>query len=247
MPNNTGFHTDQLENILFIDIETVSQHPGFEGLTEDWKGLWKAKAEILMRHREGETVESLYPMAAIHAEFGKVVCIGCGIIRGAGSSRRLVVKSFSSDDERQILTEFAETLRRWGSEPNRVLCAHNGKEFDFPYLCRRMIVQGIELPPLLRIAGRKPWEIPHLDTMELWKFGDFKSYTSLNLLAHVLGIPTPKDDIDGSMVGRVYWEEKDLKRITAYCEKDVVTAAQVFLRLVGEGPIPSENVEFKTL
>jgi hypothetical protein len=137
-------------------------------------------------------------------------------------------------------------LAKWGSGPNKLLCAHNGKEFDFPYLCRRMVINGISLPGLLQISGKKPWEIPHLDTMEMWKFGDFKSYTSLNLLAHALGIPTPKDDIDGSMVGEVYWSQKDLKRISTYCEKDVLTAAQVFLRLIGEPPIKPDHVEYKS-
>lgn len=246
MPNLHGFQSEQLGNILFLDIETVSQRPDFSALSEEWKELWRLKAEVMLRTREGETVESLYPRAAIHAEFGKIVCIGCGVIRGVGSSRRLVVKSLFSDDEVRVLTEFAETLNRWGSEPNRVLCAHNGKEFDFPYLCRRMVIQGIALPRLLQIAGKKPWEVPHLDTMEMWKFGDFKSYTSLNLLAHTLGIPTPKEDMDGSKVGDVYWLEKDLKRIAVYCEKDVITAAQVFLRLVGEPQIPIQNIELKS-
>jgi hypothetical protein len=246
MQNHRGFQADRLESILFLDIETVSQQPDFGSLSEEWKTLWNAKAEVLMRSREGETPESLYPRAAIHAEFGKIVCVSCGVIRGSGSSRRLVLKSFYSDDETRLLKEFADMLARWGSEPGRILCAHNGKEFDFPYLCRRMIINGIALPDLLQIAGRKPWEIPHLDTMEMWKFGDFKSYTSLNLLACVLGIPTPKDDIDGSMVGGVYWIENDLKRIATYCEKDVLTTAQVFLRLVGEELISSDNVEFKS-
>jgi DNA polymerase elongation subunit (family B) len=246
MPNLHGFQTENLESILFIDIETVSQHADFGGLSDEWKELWALKAEAMMRNRDGESPESLYPRAAIYAEFGKIVCIGCGVIRGAGMSRRMVIKSFSSDDEQSVLTQFAEMLNRWGSEPNRVLCAHNGKEFDFPYLCRRMIIHGISLPRLLQIAGRKPWEVPHLDTMEMWKFGDFRSYTSLNLMAHALGIPTPKDDLDGSKVGEAYWVDGDLGRIARYCEKDVLTAAQVFLRLIGEPAIPLEHVEHKT-
>lgn len=234
-----------LHNILFLDIETVPQHPDFELVPNDWKRLWEIKAESLLRNREGDTVESIYNRAGIYAEFGKIVCISCGVIQGAGTQRKLVIKSFYGEEERELLREFATMLTQWGHKPNRLLCAHNGKEFDFPYLCRRMIINHVALPEILNIAGKKPWEIPHLDTMELWKFGDFKNYTSLNLLAHALGIPTPKDDIDGSMVGEVYWKERNLDRIATYCQKDVLTAAQVFLRITGEPLLEPEQVEQK--
>ena len=245
MSNTAAFRPEHLSNILFLDIETVSQKAAFSELTEEWKALWQSKAENMMRNMVGETPESLYHRAAIHAEFGKVVCISCGIIKGAGSSRRIVVKSYSSHDERGLLVEFSDMVERWGSEPYRLLCAHNGKEFDFPYLCRRMTINGLALPRLLQISGKKPWEIPLLDTMEMWKFGDFKSYTSLNLLAHSLGVPSPKDDLDGSKVGGAYWVDQDLPRITAYCEKDVYTLAQVFLRLIGDPMSSSLQLETK--
>ena len=247
MSNTAAFRSGHLSNILFLDIETVSQKAAFSELTEEWKALWQSKAENMMRNLVGETPESLYPRAAIHAEFGKVVCISCGIIKGVGSSRRIVIKSYSSHDERRLLEEFADMVERWGSESYRLLCAHNGKEFDFPYLCRRMTINGIPLPRLLQISGKKPWEIPLLDTMEMWKFGDFKSYTSLNLMAHALGIPTPKDDLDGSKVGGVYWIDNDLARIASYCEKDTLTVAQVFLRLMGEPILVESQVECKSV
>jgi len=136
-------------------------------------------------------------------------------------------------------------LRKWSAGEQRFLCAHNGKEFDFPYLCRRMVINNIPIPSLLNSAGKKPWEVNHLDTMELWKFGDFKSYTSLNLLAHTLNIPTPKDDIDGSRVWEVYWKDKDLNRIVTYCQKDVITVTQLLLRLMGEQLVKQENIEIK--
>lgn len=232
-------------HILFLDIETVPQHPTFDLVPNDWKELWKRKAEALLRNREEETVESIYSRAGIYAEFGKIICVSCGVIQGWGSEKKIVVKSFQSDDEQSLLSAFADMLNKWAVDAQKFLCAHNGKEFDFPYLCRRMIIHGIKLPSILNIAGKKPWEVNHFDTMELWKFGDFKSYTSLNLLAHTLGIPTPKDDIDGSMVGDVYWKEKNLARIAVYCQKDVVTAAQIFLRLQGEALIKPENIEIK--
>jgi 3'-5' exonuclease len=234
-----------INNILFLDIETVSQQPGYEFVSEEWKELWKKKAEILLRNREDETVEGIYNRAAIYAEFGKIICVSCGIILGSGESRRLVLKSFAGDNEALLLHEFSEMVRKWSPNEPKFLCAHNGKEFDFPYLCRRLIINGLPIPSLLNASGKKPWEVNHIDTMELWKFGDFKSYTSLNLLAHSLGAPTPKDDIDGSMVGEVYWKDKNLPRIVSYCQKDVVTVAQVFLRMQGEALLKNENIEIK--
>mgnify|MGYP003576761732 CR=1 FL=1 len=235
-----------IQNILFLDIETVPQQPAYEQLGEEWKTLWEAKANILLRNREGETPESIYERAGIYAEFGKIVCISCGVMQGVENNRKLVIKSFADDDEKQLLKNFTEMLIKWSCNEPRFLCAHNGKEFDFPYICRRLIINGMPIPPLLNMVGKKPWEVNHLDTMELWKFGDFKSFTSLNLLAHTLGIPTPKDDIDGSMVGDVYWKENDLSRIVTYCQKDVVTVAQIFLRLQGEELLGSDSVEIKS-
>lgn len=234
-----------LNNILFLDIETVSQYATYDEVPEAWKELWVAKSAYLLRGKEDETVESVYGKAAIYAEFGKVVCISCGLIQGNSEGKKLILKSFYGDDEKVLLLRFCEMIRRWAMDSNKYLCAHNGKEFDFPYLCRRMIINGMIIPPILNTAGKKPWEVSHLDTMELWKFGDFKNYTSLNLLAHTLGIPTPKDDIDGKMVGDVYWREKDIKRIATYCQKDVVTATQVYLRLHNEAMILPDNIEIK--
>lgn len=232
-------------NTLYLDIETVPQQPSFDLLPEEWKKLWELKSQPLVRNKEDENASTIYPRAGIYAEFGKIICISCGFMQGAGAEKKLILKSFAGDDEKELLAAFIDMLNKWSSTGNRFLCAHNGKEFDFPYLCRRMIINELEIPSLLNIAGKKPWEVSHLDTMELWKFGDFKSYTSLNLLAHTLGIPTPKDDIDGSMVWEVYWKEKNLPRIVTYCQKDVVTVAQVLLRMGGESLIREENIEIK--
>lgn len=232
-------------NILFLDIETVPQQPSFDQLPEDWRKLWELKSQSLLRSREDETAASIYPRAGIYAEFGKIVCISCGFLQGNGTDRKIILKSYAGDNEAVLLAAFTDMLNKWNVQGSRYLCAHNGKEFDFPWLCRRMIINRIPIPAILNIAGKKPWEVTHLDTMELWKFGDFKSYTSLNLLAHTLGIPTPKDDIDGSMVWEVYWKDQNLPRIVTYCQKDVVTVAQVLLRLGGEPLIKEENIEIK--
>lgn len=234
------------QNILFLDIETVPQFPDYTLLPEDWRQLWDTKSVSLLKYHEGQTNESLYPRAGIYAEFGKIVCISCGVLQGSSGQRKIIIKSFSGDDEKELLRQFTEMLSKWSAGETKYLCAHNGKEFDFPYLCRRMIINNLPIPPMLNIAGKKPWEVNHLDTLELWKFGDFKSYTSLNLLAHTLGIPTPKDDIDGSMVWEVYWKEKNLRRIVTYCQKDVVTVAQIFLRMNGEQLLKEENIEIKS-
>jgi DNA polymerase elongation subunit (family B) len=234
-----------LHTILFLDIETVSQYAVFDDLPEDGKELWRHKSEILLRDKQPQTPADIYNRAAIYAEFGKIICISCGIVAGSGAGKKISLKSFYGNDEKALLSDFCDLLRKWAADSQKYLCAHNGKEFDFPYLCRRMIIHGIPIPSLLNVSGKKPWEISHIDTMELWKFGDYKSFISLKLLAHVLGIPTPKDDIDGSQVGDVYWSQRDLPRIVTYCQKDVMTVAQVYLRMNGESPIPAENIEIR--
>ena len=228
----------RIENILFLDIETVPAYATFDEVPERFKKLWEKKAQFLGKKDEELTVEDLYGRAGIYAEFGKIVCVSCGFING----NQIRLKSFYGDDEKVLLEEFAQMLQRHYNHSQALLCAHNGKEFDFPYLARRMLVQGIELPPILDLAGKKPWEVQHLDTLELWKFGDYKHYTSLELLAALFEIPTPKDDIDGSQVGHVYWEEKDLDRIAVYCQKDVLTMVQLFRKYLGLPLIRDEFV-----
>ncbi len=237
--------TPHLNNILFLDIETVPQYAKFEHLPEEWKALWERKSAYLIRDKETDTAESVYSNAGIYAEFGKIICISCGVISRNQSEKKLLLKSFYGDDEKLVLQQFSEMVNKWGTGADRFLCAHNGKEFDFPYLSRRMIIHGLVLPSILDVRDKKRWDVQHLDTMELWKFGDYKSYTSLNLLALTLGIPTPKDDIDGSMVNEVYWQQQDLPRIVNYCQKDVFTIVQVYLRLIGESLIAAENIDIK--
>lgn len=232
-------------NILFLDIETVSQFESHVHLPDEWKELWALKAQFLLRNKELETTETIYERAGIYAEFGKIICISCGCLQGNGEDRKLVIKSYCSDNEKKLLAEFSDMLQKWSGDADKYLCAHNGKEFDYPYICRRMVINGIEIPEALKIAGRKPWEVRHLDTLEFWKFGDYKNYTSLKLLAKVLGVPSPKDDIDGSQVNTVYWKEKDLDRIVNYCQKDVITLTQVLLRFHCEPLLKPENISIK--
>lgn len=228
----------KLADILFLDIETVPIVASFQELPDKFKMLWEKKAEQLKRNNSDLTADILFEKAGIYAEFGKIVCISCGYDTG----KEFRLKSFYGEEEGVLLSEFANLLNKYYTDDKYLLCAHNGKEFDFPYLCRRMLVHGITLPAILNISGKKPWEIKHLDTMEMWKFGDYKHFTSLDLLAAIFGIETPKDDIDGSMVGQIYWEEKDLERIAVYCQKDVITIAQLMRRYMGLPLYKEENI-----
>lgn len=226
-----------LEHLLFLDIETVPEVQDFNDLDETKQELWALKSQY--QRKDDYTPEEFYQRAGIWAEFGKIICISVGYFSIQDDQRTFRVTSYSGE-EKQILNDFKNLLISHFSETKHLLCAHNGKEFDFPYIARRMIIHGMELPYKLNLFGKKPWEVPHLDTMELWKFGDYKNYTSLKLLTHVLNIPSPKDDIDGSEVYKVYYSEKNIDRIIDYCEKDTVAVAQVLLRLRGD-LILSEN------
>ncbi len=215
-----------LEKVLFLDIETVPQYGNWNEMDESLQKLWDKKT--LHQRKDDFTAEEFYKeRGGIMAEFGKIICISVGIL---DKSDKIMIKSFAGDDEKKLLEEFGEIFNR-PKLRDVILCAHNGKEFDFPWIARRFLINGMQPPKPFQLFGKKPWEIPHLDTMELWKFGDYKSYVSLELLANVFGIPTPKDDIDGSMVASMYWIEKDLFRIVQYCEKDVLTLANVFRRM----------------
>lgn len=230
-------HID-LQQVLVLDIETVPQYASYNELPDHFTDLWEQKTQY--QRRDGETPEEYYSRAGIWAEFGKIICISVGVFNKQQSQTGLRVKSFSGHDEKEVLASFISLLK---TQPaSLILCAHNGKEFDFPYLCRRILINGLEIPVQLHLSGKKPWEVNHLDTLDLWKFGDYKNYTSLNLLAAVFNIPTPKDDISGSDVHRVYWQEKNLERIKNYCQKDVITTARLLLRFKGLPIIPDELI-----
>lgn len=231
----------KLEDILFLDIETVPAEENFSDLPEVMQDLWSAKASQRYGNSE-KTPDELYRHAAIFAEFGKVICISCGFFQAVEGERKFRIKSFAGPDEFVLLQDFANLLDQFFGGAQHRLCAHNGKEFDYPFLSRRMLISGIKLPGILNTPGKKPWEVNHLDTLDLWKFGDYKNYTSLKLLTHIFNIPTPKDDIDGSMIRDVYYEENDLERIVTYCQKDVVAVARLYLKFMGEDSFPDDQI-----
>jgi len=234
-------HELKLGNVLFLDIETVPFVESFEELNEQQKKLWDARSVYL--RKEGKEASEVWTNAGLFAEFGKIVCISAGIFSRLTEPRRFRIKSFYGNDEVKIIRDFSGLIRKFRKGSELRLCAHNGKEFDFPFLARRIVILGEKLPEELNIAGKKPWELNFIDTLELWRFGEHRNYTSLALLTEVLGISNPKDDLDGSQVAGVFYREKDPERIARYCEKDVLAVAQVLLRLRGEKPIPEENVE----
>jgi len=228
-----------LENILFLDIETVPETEYFNELDKTKQELWEVKSQY--QRKEEFSAEEFYDRAGIWAEFGKIVCISVGYFTNQSDTRLFRTTSFYGE-EPALLKDFKNLLISHFSQAKHLLCAHNGKEFDFPYIARRMIINTIELPYKLNLFGKKPWEVPHLDTLELWKFGDYKTYTSLKLMTNVLGIPSPKDDINGSEVYKTYYKDNDIDRIIIYCEKDTIAVAQIFLRLRGENILEDHEI-----
>lgn len=239
-----------ISNILFLDIETVSNVASYDELSEVMQKFWQKKANSWIKAGDNNNEEQYAQLykdkAAIFAEYGKVVCISIGYnsLDSNTNTTSFRIKSFYNDDERVVLEEFLSLIGKSFNNPDKNrFCGHNIKEFDIPYICRRAIIHQIPLPAIFQLAGKKPWEVKHLiDTLEEWKFGDFKHFISLALLAELLGIPTPKDDIDGSMVGQVYWEDNDLERIRTYCQKDVVTVARIYNKLTLNNVEVSENI-----
>ena len=230
------------EDILFIDIETVPQKADFTELPEHFQKLWDKKSVYFRDETQGAS--DVYERAGIYAEFGRIICISAGVIIQKNGERFYRVKSFHDADEKKLLLAFNDMLEKFTSNPGKKLCAHNGIEFDYPYIARRTLINGLRLPRILDISGAKPWEIKDrlLDTLQMWKFGDYKNYTSLDLLCAVFDIPTPKDDIDGSQVAQTYYQEGDLDRIIRYCEKDTLALANLMLRYKGESIISIDNL-----
>ena len=233
----------KIKNVLFLDIETVPCSPSFEDLNITFQNLWTEKTA--WQRKEEYTPAEFYKLkAGVMAEFAKIICISVGYLFVEKNENHFRIKSFYGDNEKQIIADFNELLNTQFNKKQHKLCAHNGKEFDFPFISRRALINGLKLPQLLDIAGKKPWEVNHLDTMELWRFGDYKNYTSIKLLAAIFDIPTPKDDIDRSQVADVYWINKDLERIKKYCQKNTLTVAQLLLKYKGEKLISENNIEF---
>lgn len=236
--------TDALSpNILFLDIETVTTEASYEQLEERIKKAWEKKAEYLRNPEEKSAAELYFDRGSIYAEFGKVVVISVGFFHELEDETfELRVKCISGDNEQELLQNFKDTVLKFDQKQVR-LCAHNGKEFDFPYLCRRMLVNGMALPPALALSGKKSWEVNHIDTMDLWKFGDYKHYTSLELLAALFNIDAGKESaIEGSDINRVYYQEGGIDKIARYCKRNIAMLAQVYLSLNNLPVIKQENI-----
>lgn len=233
------------KNLVFLDIETVSGSASYQELPENLQEQWQKKAVYLKKDDEIPDDELYFDKAAIYSEFGKIICISVGILYYDNEKQLHVrIKSISSDCEGDILKEFVDLLHHKMDEATITLVGHNAKEFDFPYIGRRMVVNQIPLPPYLNLSGKKPWEINHIDTMEMWKFGDRKSFTSLALLTAIFDIPSPKEDINGADVNRVYYLEDGLERIAKYCNRDVLATVQVYLRIKGLEMIQDNFVHY---
>lgn len=233
-----------LKKLLFLDIETVPLQPGFHALSPLMQELWTEKFTKI-EPDSADPASGFFRRAGIYAEFGKIVCISAGYFHPKTEHEMFRIKSYYGDDEAALLTSFFEAIKQFSYViPDFLFCGHNIREFDIPYICRRAVINGITLPPQLQLYGKKPWEVPMLDTLRLWRFGDHKHYTSLKLLAGILNIPTPKDDIDGSEVSNVYWQENDLQRIATYCQKDVLTVMQLLRRFKQLHLLPNENIEY---
>jgi len=231
-----------LENLLLIDIETVPQQPSFDLLNEDWKKLWEEKT--IRSLPDFTSAAEFYPQrAGVMAEFAKIVCISIGYFTKTGNALQLRLKSFFGDDEKKLLQDFITTVNQMEAKNNKwSFAGHNIKEFDIPFICRRLLINGLRIPVYLDFQNMKPWDTNTVDTFQFWRFGDYKNYTSLKLLAAALGVPSPKDDIDGSMVAEVYWNEKNLQRIATYCQKDVVTTGNIILRFKNMELLKEEQV-----
>lgn len=236
-----------LFDLLLIDIETVPQYPDHNSLPKEWSGLFFDKISKMVP--ENASKDEMYlQKAGILAEFGKIICISTGFFYQDNNEKIcLKIKSIYGHDEVVVLKEFIELISKFCKhKPNFQFAGHNIREFDIPYICRRMVIHQISLPACLNIYGAKPWEICMTDTLQWWKFGDYKNYTSLHLLASVLGVPTSKDDIDGSMVQHVYYKEKNLQRIVTYCEKDVIVVARIIQRFKNLPFVEEENIFYAT-
>lgn len=232
-------HID-ITRVLFFDIETVPAEEKFELLNLDWQGLWAYKCKSLLKKDEAnissEELEIAYERAGIYSEFGKIICISVGYLHPDKETKTFEVriKSFHGHDEKTLLKEFSAIINQFFNKkenPFLSLCGHNIREFDVPYVCRRMVIYQLELPTLFDVAGKKPWEVKFIvDTLEIWKFGDNKAYTSLKLLCALFGIKSPKGDISGADVAKVYYEEKSTDRIARYCERDVFAVMELLVK-----------------
>lgn len=242
----------------FVDTETIPGYKDFNDMPEELARMYERKFGHELANNDPDKFDNFEDhyraRAALYPEFGKIVCLVIGVIfvDDKDKQEKLKLKTLCGRHEDKLLAEAAPIIDKFDS-----LVGHNSKEFDFPYLCKRFYVHGIQLPQILNIAGKKPWEVSLIDTMELWRFGSFKGSTSLELFAHCLGLPSPKQDMTGADVAKVYYEMFDhmkdgelpfeaesaaIQKIGKYCQGDVVTLANCYRKLKYQSVIASENV-----
>jgi hypothetical protein len=232
------------ENLLLIDIETVPMVKSYDQMSEKMQRLWDKKS-LLIDNQNPKTDETFAEKAGIYAEFGKIICIGLGYFVKSKSAYTLKIKTLANHDEKVILEDFKVVCNKFFKAPLKQFCGHNIREFDIPYICRRTFINQMSLPDIIAdLQNKKPWENPMLDTLQFWKFGEYKNFTSVDLLSTVLQIESPKGDIDGSDVARVYWQENDLERIVNYCNRDIVTVGQILMRLNGMNLLNEDELTY---
>lgn len=220
-----------MTELLLLDIETVPCAASYAELDSGWQSLFCDKISKTVPE-DFDPAQSYRKKAGILAEFGKIICISTAFFyEDENRQLSLKMKSISGNDEVEILRNFTDLCNKMYLHNRHFqFGGHNIKEFDIPFICRRLLINRLPLPEYLQLHDKKPWEVKMFDTLNWWKFGDNKNYVSLHLLANVLDIPTSKSDIDGSMVQDVYYRDHDLPRIVAYCQRDVVVTANVILR-----------------
>jgi predicted PolB exonuclease-like 3'-5' exonuclease len=229
----------KMDDILFLNLSTAPLAPSYAELSPLIRQLWHEKFRYL---REPDTPEKQYEKAGLYAEFGKIICLSLGFVKTQGNERQMRIKSFYGHQEKELLTAFLDLLNTRFNKKTQLLAAHNGKEFDFPFLCRRLLINQIPLPVMLDLSGKKPWEVPHIDTMDFWRFGETRHYASLELLAQLFQIPMTQARMDGKEIAQQYWKYSNWTDIVATCQADVVLTAQLLLRFRGESIIPQEQI-----
>lgn len=248
MNQSAIMQTLALNQLLIIDIETVSQYPGFECMDDSWKQLWQEKVMKILP--AGVSAAEFYlQRAGVMAEFAKIICISVGWLKQDESGVDMFLRSFFGNDEHELLSKFIVAMNERNEGLNDwCFVGHNIKEFDIPFICRRLLVHGLPIPNYLDFQNKKPWETNLIDTFQYWRFGDYKNYTSLKLLSAVLQVPSSKEDIDGSMVGALYWasdpveQQNNVHRIVAYCQQDVVATGNILLRFKGMSLLNQQQI-----
>lgn len=228
----------EVAKIVFFDLETASEYESLDQLALNkpkMAELWSKRCEYLRsRFEENKdmTDEQLYEAkAALTPEFARIVCATFGRVTFIGEDPNVIIKSYCSEHEDEVLDGIQKVFDKFASLK---FSGHNIKRFDIPMMCKRLLIHGRSLPKGLQIQNLKPWEMPFIDTSEVWSFGAWQEgFVSLELLVTAIGLETPKGDIKGEDVSRVFWQDGDTHRIAEYCQRDVFAGIQALLKLSG--------------